>query len=272
MRLSQVRILPLEPHKELMKFRPFTPIPVKAYWWKKIPNFGDALAPHLLSHFADLNVEWDTISKANIVSCGSVLEHIPPDWDGYIVGSGKLIENSRLNGFSRTAKILALRGPLTARGFRGEFGIGDPGILANELVGPQDKQWDLGIVPHWQDEELGPRFEALIPKEFSTKLINVSDDPIEVVKQIGSCRRIVTSSLHGVIVADSFGGIPRRIEQCDKMLADGGLFKFKDYSESIKTPFELGKMIEPSRFHVEDVKFSIYDAYRELSDLIRRGG
>lgn len=243
--------------------------PIKAYWWRKVSNFGDAITPLLLSHFADIkHIEWDTVSQSKIVSCGSLLEHIPPDWDGYIVGTGKLIENSRLSGFGETAKILALRGPLTAKGFRGNFALGDPGILANELVGPQKKYWDLGIVPHWQDNELADRYQKLIPSKFSIKVINTADDPLKVIAEIGSCKRIVSSSLHGIIVADSFGGIPRKIEVCAKMEQDGGLFKFRDYSASIKTKFEVGKMIEPSRFHVEDVKFSIYDAYRELSEAI----
>ena len=244
--------------------------PIKAYWWNKVPNFGDAIAPFILEHFANIkNIEWDTISRSKILSCGSLLEHVPPDWDGYIVGTGKLIENSRLNGFGKTAKILAFRGPLTARGFKGNFALGDPGILANELVGPQEKKWDLGIVPHWQDKQLAPRFKALIPEKFSTKVINTSDNPLKVIAEIGSCRRIVTSSLHGVIIADSFGGIPRRIEVCDKLANDGGMFKFRDYSESIKFPLEIGKMGEPSRFHVEDVKFSIYDAYTELREALK---
>jgi hypothetical protein len=245
--------------------------PIKVYWWRKIPNFGDAVTPLLLTHFSNIkNIEWDTISRASIVSCGSLLEHIPPDWDGYILGTGKLIENSRLNGFGKTAKILAFRGPLTARGFKGNFALGDPGILSNELVGPQEKKWDLGIVPHWQDSELVDRFKKLIPEKFSIKVINTASDPLQAISDIGSCRRIVTSSLHGAIIADSFGGIPRRIEVCEKMAQDGGLFKFKDYSESIKTPLEIGKMIEPSRFHIEDVKYSVFDAFRELSSLLRK--
>ena len=71
-----------------------------------------------------------------------------------------------------------------------------------------------------------------------------------------------------LIVADSFGGIPRRVELCEKMANEGGLFKFRDYSASIRTPFELGKMVEPSRVLVEEVKFSIYDALRELGKVI----
>lgn len=246
----------------------FTPT-VKAYWWREVPNFGDALAPLLLERFADVKVQWDTVSHASIASVGSILEHIPPLWDGYILGSGKLFENSRLHLHTKTATVLALRGPLSARGIPGSYALGDPGLLAAELVGPQEKLWDLGIVPHWQDTELAERFLKLIQPPFTCKVIKANDDPLEVIRQIGACRRIVTSSLHGAIVADSFGGIPRRIEICPRMLKDGGDFKFRDYHASIKTPFKTGEMIEPSRFYVEDVQFAIYDAYQALGASLR---
>lgn len=243
---------------------------VKAYWWKEVPNFGDALAPLLLERFSDVeNVKWDTISRASVASIGSILEHIPPLWDGFIIGSGKLMEFSRLHLHTQTAKILALRGPLSARGVRGNFALGDPGLLANELVGPQKKLWDLGIVPHWQDKELAARFQQLVKEPFTVKVISPADDPLTVLRQIGACRRIVTSSLHGMIVADAFGGIPRRVEICPAMFRDGGDFKFRDYSASIQTSFEVGKMIEPSRFRVEDIQFGIYDAYVALGAALK---
>ena len=55
---------------------PFKAKATKAYWWKEVPNFGDALAPLLLEHFADVKVEWGTISHSQIASVGSILEHI----------------------------------------------------------------------------------------------------------------------------------------------------------------------------------------------------
>ena len=245
----------------------FSPAPVKAYWWNEVPNFGDRLAPLLLEHFGDVKVEWGTISHSKIASIGSILEHIPPLWDGVILGSGRLHEGSRLHlqqlKSGVTAKILAVRGPLTARGIPGNFAIGDPGILADELVGLQEKQWDLGIIPHFMDTELAPRFIKLVPYPFTSLVINPMDDPLTVLRQIGSCRKIVTSSLHGMIVADAFA-IPRRVEFCSKMVKDGGDFKFRDYSASIKMAFEIGKVQTPNRFHVEDLKFEIYDAYRSL--------
>lgn len=241
---------------------------IKAYWWKEVPNFGDALAPFLLEHFAGIKVEWDTISHAQIASIGSILEHIPPLWDGYILGSGVLHENSRLQIHQMTsgvtAKILALRGPLTARVLPGTYALGDPGILADELVGIQPKHWDLGILPHFTDLELVPKFEQLIKAPHTIKVIDPGDHPLAVIAQIGQCRRLVTSSLHGMIVADAFG-MPRRVEMSKANLKDGGDFKFRDYSASIQTAWETGKMVEVSRFRVEDVKFQIYDAFRALS-------
>ena len=252
---------------------PFKPKTVKAYWWREVPNFGDALAPFLLEHFSGVRVEWETVSRSRVASVGSILEHIPPLWDGYILGSGMLHEDSRLQVHQMrsgiTARILALRGPLTARVIPGEYPLGDPGILADELVGAQPKRWDLGILPHFSDTELTPRFEKLMPPGTVVKVISPGDHPLEVVRQIGSCRRVVTSSLHGMVVADAFG-IPRRVEMAKANLSDGGTFKFRDYSASIQTPFEVGKMVEASRFRVEDAKFAVYDAYRALKRALER--
>ena len=94
---------------------PFKSNIVKAYWWKEVANFGDGLAPFLLEHFSGIKVEWDTVSRSQVASIGSILEHIPPLWEGYILGSGMLHENSRLQihqmNSGITAKILAVRGP-----------------------------------------------------------------------------------------------------------------------------------------------------------------
>jgi hypothetical protein len=244
-----------------------------AYWWTRVPNFGDAITPYLLRRFASLtDIEPTPIETAEVVSVGSVLEHILPGYTGYIVGSGLLREKSVLKFDPAKAKILALRGPLTVAAIQrdypeavaGELALGDPGLLANELIEAQEKQWDLGILPHWQDEELANRFDSLIHEKWTRKVIDPRDDVLTVLRAISSCRRIVTSSLHGMIVADSFG-IPRRVEESKKLALDGGMFKFHDYSAAIHCPFETGKMMTPEPNRVDDAKYAVYDAYRELS-------
>jgi len=235
---------------------------VRSYWWKNVPNFGDALSPLLLEHFAGIKTEWADVKKAYIVSVGSVLEHIPKDWNGYIVGSGKLEEFSKID--ISKATVFSLRGPLSARGIYGDFTLGDPGILSNELVGSQTKKWDLGIVPHWRDTKLADKFISLVRPPSTVKVIDPLQDPIEVLKQIGSCRRIVTSSLHGMVVADAFF-IPRRVEISPALNKEGGDFKFRDYSASINTPLIPGKMMLPSIRDVEELKYNVFDAYEALA-------
>lgn len=244
---------------------------IKAYWWTGVPNFGDLLTPLLIERFAGLKVEWASISHATIASVGSILEHIPPLWDGWILGSGKLHEDSRLQIMQMGKlypKILSLRGPLSAKGIPGTYGLGDPGILADELVGVVEKQWDLGLLPHFSDAELVPKFVKLMPPDITIKEIDPQLPPLEVLRQIGACKRMVTSSLHGMILSDAFG-IPRRVEVAPALVKDGGDFKFRDYSASIQTKWEPSKMIEASRYRVEDLKFQVYDAYRELGRVVK---
>jgi len=81
---------------------------VKGYWWRGVSNFGDALAPFLLERFANAKVEWAPAREAEVASVGSILEHLPSDYTGYVLGSGKLREGSVIN--LPEATILALRG------------------------------------------------------------------------------------------------------------------------------------------------------------------
>ena len=241
--------------------------PVKSYWWTGMPNFGDRLAPLLLKRFAYLDVQHAPNGESEIVSVGSLLEYLPAGWAGFVVGSGILRESYPLKFDVSAAKVLALRGPLTASRFPGTYALGDPGLLANELIEPQEKKYDLGILPHWKDKDLVAKFQT---DKVSCKVISPRADPLSVLKEIASCRALVTSSLHGAISADAIGGIPRQIEICTALEVEGGLFKYHDYSASIHCPLKIGEMQEPSRNRVNDAKFEIYDAYRELSSQYAR--
>ena len=201
------------------------------------------------------------MAKAQVISIGSLLEMLPPRWPGYILGSGRLFEDRELNLDSH-ATVLALRGPLTARAWPHDVAIGDPGLLASELVGSQSPEYDLGIVPHWSDKTLAanPQYYG----SWSTKVMSTADNPLDVIRQIGRCKKIVSSSLHGLIVADSFG-IPRTFEYTPRFDLEGGLFKFHDYSASIGAEFAPGQLIQAKAGRVDERKSELRDAYASLN-------
>jgi pyruvyltransferase len=239
---------------------------MKIYHWKGKRNFGDLLTGLLLKKFTGLSSEWVEPANSELVMVGSILGQIPSDYRGVIAGCGK-IKNQHCSHFS-DAKILALRGPLTAESITGNYVLADPGLLADELVGPQDKLYDLGIVPHWSDSELEfrPEFTKYYPK-----IIRVDDDPLQVIREIGQCKKIVSSSLHGIILADAFG-IPRRVEMADRVLKnpyEGGTFKFEDYSLSIGKKLLIGKTEEVNRNIIIDKQHELFDVLQEVKSIFK---
>lgn len=240
---------------------------VPTYYWKDKPNFGDLLTPHLLRRFTKLRAVWATPEQSELVVTGSILGHLPESWTGVVAGAGKMHESIHIK--LPKARVLALRGPLTAKDFKGNFALAEPGLLADELVPVEDKQYNLGIVPHWTDRELehDPRFT-----KYSPKIIYVNGDPLKVVRDIGLCRKIVSSSLHGIVLADAFG-IPRRIEIAPRMLShpnqEGGLFKWQDYSASLGMNLEIGLTQEVERNIILEKQYELFDVFSELNTIFK---
>lgn len=230
------------------------------FWWRGRPNFGDLLTPLLLARFSDLKPVWAPVNEASFVCVGSILDLLPPGWTGTVIGSGKLRPESQVDLSS--ARVLALRGPLTAEsvtGVRGDYVLGDVGLLADELVSVEKKH-NLGLVPHWSDQKLEHRPEF---QRYKPIVIRPSEDPLEAVRKIGQCRKIVASSLHGIIVADAFG-IPRRIEMTERFAKEGGDFKFRDHCAAVGIPFKVGVTQEVPRSRVQDRQCELYDVLTDF--------
>jgi len=87
------------------------------------------------------------------------------------------------------------------------------------------RKWRLGVVAHYIDEdhplvhELGHQAQVCI--------ISVRLPPSEFAAQIAACDAVVSSSLHGLIFADSLGVPNAHIRSSDRVAGDG--YKFRDY-------------------------------------------
>lgn len=122
--------------------------------------------------------------------------------------------------------ITATRGPFSRKWLNdgapvaADSVFGDPvWILPDYYPAPVEKKWDLGVLIHLvdladRDFEAHPKDYAryVVPEEFSgsVKLLNtVTPKTVEGLKQrlddILSCRRIVSTSLHGLVFAESYG-------------------------------------------------------------------
>lgn len=152
----------------------------------------------------------------------------------YVWGTGFINAPAGDTAFYRKAmRFCAVRGELSKRRVEALLGrrlyipTGDGGLLANELIPEQiEKKYDLGIVPHVCD--LGESAMAELRQRYgSLAVIDVREEPYSVLRRIAECRTILSSSLHGLVVADSFGIPNRHIVISDKPKGDG--FKYDDY-------------------------------------------
>lgn len=241
--------------------------PIKLVFWNE-PNFGDMLSPYIIGRLSGKEIrhklfnfgkgnyrlflkyilqhkfgniktilfffEKNLLGVGSIISCGN--KH------SVVWGSGFLKSTNIFYG----GKILAVRGKYTnARlqklGFKGCNVFGDPALLPPLLVKPSNKKNEIAIVPHWSEtdfflKEYGDKYKII---DLRTR------DVAPVISAITSCKYVLSTSLHGIIVSHAYG-IPalwiklRTLENDD--------IKFHDYFSS--------------------VGINIYEGFRNISEIL----
>jgi pyruvyltransferase len=199
--------------------------PVKAYWHQH-DNFGDSLTRYWIERLTGREVQWTPANKADLIGCGSIVEAIPEGFTGIILGSGVMYETA-LRFDLKSADIRALRGPLTAERIGVDVPYGDMGLLFSLFKSRWVPVYEVGTLPHYAVRDR---------QELDHHYIDIMAGVESVVRHVSKCKRIISSSLHGIILADALG-IENQWVYSDKVL--GGGFKFRDYAAS------LGEDIEP---------------------------
>lgn len=231
---------------------------VKSYWWRGKDNFGDRLTPWILTRLGK-NAVHHPPAGADFVAAGSILEHLPTNWAGTVFGAGLLRPESRID--LTHANVVALRGKLTKARVKGaskSVVLGDPGLLVPKFSSHFTATYELGVVPHWSDKDLAHRFPY-------AHIIDVAQHPEFVIGEIARCRRIISSSLHGVIVADAYG-IPRQAELFTQAEREGGDFKFRDYASVFDGDPHFGQMWLARHDAVERIQTQLWDALMTTLD------
>ncbi|KCZ71782.1 Polysaccharide pyruvyl transferase [Candidatus Methanoperedens nitroreducens] len=205
---------------------------IRAYWWsgERNRNFGDALSPYLVEKISHKKPVLCSkhCSKEYYIVTGSVIG--AANKNAIIWGAGILYRYEKIK---KPKKIFAVRGPLTRKrllesGYECPEVYGDPALLLPRLYTPKTKkQYDLGIIPHYVDYNR-------VKNEIDTGdalIINLLDPIEQVIDSVYSCKRTVSSSLHGIITSHTYGVPSVWVEFSNRLVGDGT--KFNDYFLSV---------------------------------------
>jgi len=202
-----------------------------------VPNWGDVVNPRFLSLAMGRKVRGLDIDARDLllrrkgrimpnISCmGSILAQ---------VDEGTLVWGTGLDKAGMDAPEV----------------YGDPGLLAPRLL-PKvevEARHELGIVAHFKHDARDPVLAKLAEDPRCT-LISMRTGSWDLVRRIRSCHRIVSTSLHGLILADAYE-IPSNWIQRSRLVQGGNPFKFHDYFASIGSKCE-GPLVVDCETQVE---------------------
>lgn len=245
--------------------------PLTVWWWRRENNYGDMLNPHILSYVSGRDVVWASHKETEMIAIGSVMkvveERVSQSQDPvYVWGSG-MMEPETMDITDKAALTL-VRGPLTATMLKiDELPQGDPGLLTDEAldVSTSTKTHQFGIIPHWTHND-ADEIAQLIENLPNAQLIDmITDDVQETTRAIARCDVILSSSLHGLIVADSLG-IPN-IWIDAGAINKSSRFKFFDYALSVgramATPYKIKPLLANGLPEVDVNYFSNLPAIKD---------
>jgi pyruvyltransferase len=235
---------------------------VRAYWWNEQPNFGDAMNPVLLHRLFGVDVVWADLADADLTAAGSVIQWITPIQHRRreplaVWGSGYIFADEPPPSADHVT-FAAVRGARSAElsGLSPSVALGDPGLLASLAIeGPRHRR-GIGFVPHlWHLRN--PLLRRII-ESVNGILIDVTADPLQTIERIAGCDFVFSTSLHGLVIADSFG-IPNCWFTLDPPLF-GGEWKFADYYSA------FGMSVRPARIDGPDDVDALVDALSSRYD------
>jgi len=225
------------PHSLLVRDRHTLFVPLT--WVASTPdhpfaNLGDALSPIIVSALSGLPIvhrAFDSPDKK--LACVGTIGHALKNGEVYLWGTGVDKEkhpiDRNLTYYQRPPdtqfQVHALRGPLSAQTFR-QQGIevpavyGDPVWFLPSLIQPAlEKRYELGVIVHLSELEFLSKTAKVredliryrVPESIASevRIINTLTEPtfeaLEArVKEITACKRIVSTSLHGLVIAEAY--------------------------------------------------------------------
>lgn len=215
-------------------------------YWQERTNIGDQLAPVIFDWMLKkygLENRCHGIKHLNTV--GSIIGF--QKYDAVIWGSGVLSLGyaKSIFKFGRLVKydVRAVRGPFTQEilalaGHEAPYIYGDPGILMPQIYPPvsAEKSYNVSVIHHFSAADQNAADKAGLHE------IDVfTDDYRYFIDEIVKSKLVISSSLHGIILAEAYG-VPA-VFLNEGM--DWSLLKFLDWYHSTgRTEIKMARSIE----------------------------
>lgn len=245
---------------------------IKLYYQNIESNFGDLLSKEVVEYVGADNVDWSPLKKAELVALGSLGERIAlKKFKRYLLckakpldiwGTGFLSPGRKIS--DRFVQIYALRGLYSKDrfGISSSVVLGDPGYLTpliyKNLVLNSDLKNDKSILclPHLHDGASSKWIDKIYNIFPNKKVIslNLSDSFKKIVTSIARADCVISTAMHPLIVAQSFG-IPFVWVESGNNIHSGSRYKFEDtfsVFKSIPESILLEKLIN-NRIFLSDL-------------------
>ena len=210
-------------------------------------NFGDALNPLIFERVLGMPVRYAKKRRAELCGIGSILDGLmSPSLAGrvtrlclppiHVLSSGFTFASQRPHARPiRRMAVHAVRGRQTRQQLidlgalapERPVALGDGGLFAPLLLERDvPKRYFCGVIPHVAERDCA-EIAALADAVHDAVVIDFERPPLEVLEQMASCEVIVSSAMHGLIVADALGIPNIWMKVSDRIV--GGRYKFDDY-------------------------------------------
>lgn len=245
---------------------------VDAWWWDRPHpgNLGDIINPYIIEKLSGAPPRF-TSSSPRLIGIGSIIKFARGG--DAVWGAGAPSRDTVINP---EATFRAVRGPLTrelvlAAGGSCPEVYGDPAWILPRIYRPKIKRThSLGVIRHFTHRDMPLNLGEGV-KEID--ILRVGYDEIEdFIDEMHSCEGIVSTSLHGVIIAHAYG-IPCKhaVMSGSSRQIHGDGIKFKDYFLSVGRegiePWDLsetGKVVAGDLTRCTDVPAKEIDVDRLL--------
>ena len=215
---------------------------VAAFWWDKRTNFGDAIGPWIVAKTTGkvpVNTRGTSLAVPSLMSVGSILGQIERT-DTQVWGTG-LIEPLRGDRLAKLKamdriEVLAVRGKLTRHELVSKAGwtvpeiYGDPGLLLPRFIDRAEgmaSESQVAVVPHYAHVD---SFKPLQGQ--NVHFVDVEQGLERVVREIAAAKAVVSTSLHGLIIAQAYEVPWVWLRITDSPLM-GDQFKFEDFFSTV---------------------------------------